>query len=60
MRLARLPNALVVALVLVCLLFPVLVVLLISFSSATYLRFPPPGFSLRWYTKLVGSDRRRE
>lgn len=56
MRFARLPNALLVTLVLVYLLFPVVVVLLISFSSATYLRFPPPGFSLRWYTKLIGSD----
>jgi putative spermidine/putrescine transport system permease protein len=55
-KLSRLPNALVVALVLVYLLFPVLVVVLISFSSATYLRFPPPGFSLRWYAKLVASD----
>lgn len=56
MKLSRLPNGLVVALVLVYLLFPVLVVVLISFSSATYLRFPPPGLSLRWYAKLVASD----
>lgn len=55
MKLTRLPNRLVAALVLVYLLFPVLVVLLISFSSATYLRFPPPGVSLRWYAKLVES-----
>jgi putative spermidine/putrescine transport system permease protein len=31
-------------------------VVVISFSSATYLRFPPPGFSLRWYAKLAASD----
>jgi putative spermidine/putrescine transport system permease protein len=55
-KLGRLPNALIAALVLVYLLFPVLVVLLISFSSATYLRFPPPGLSLRWYAKLVESN----
>jgi putative spermidine/putrescine transport system permease protein len=55
-RLARLPNVLLVTLVLVYLLFPVLVVLLISFSSASYLRFPPPGLSLRWYAKLVDSN----
>jgi putative spermidine/putrescine transport system permease protein len=41
------------ALVLAYLLFPVLVVVVISFSSVGYLRFPPPGFSLRWYTKLL-------
>ena len=40
-------------LVLAYLLFPVLVVVVISFSSVTYLRFPPPGLSLRWYTKLL-------
>ena len=56
MKWSRLPNGLVAALVLVYLLFPVLVVVLISFSSATYLRFPPPGLSLRWYAKLVASD----
>ncbi len=56
MKLSRLPNGLVAALVLAYLLFPVLVVLLISFSSATYLRFPPPGLSLRWYAKLLESD----
>ena len=56
MKWSRLPNGLVAALILVYLLFPVLVVVLISFSSATYLRFPPPGLSLRWYAKLVASD----
>jgi putative spermidine/putrescine transport system permease protein len=35
------------------LLFPVVVVVTISLSSATYLNFPPPGFSLQWYQKLV-------
>jgi putative spermidine/putrescine transport system permease protein len=40
-------------LVLVYLLFPVLVVVLISFSSARFLSFPPPGYSLRWYDKLL-------
>jgi len=35
------------------LLFPVLVVVVISFSSVGYLRFPPPSLSLRWYAKLL-------
>ena len=37
------------AMVLVYLVFPVLVVIPLSFSSAQYLTFPPPGFSLQWY-----------
>lgn len=37
----------------VYLLFPVIVVTTISLSSATYLNFPPPGFSLQWYQKLL-------
>ena len=45
----------VVAFALVYLLFPVLVVVTISFSAVGYLRFPPPAFSLRWYTKLLDS-----
>lgn len=36
-------------LVLAFLLAPILIVVPISFSSATYLTFPPPGFSMRWY-----------
>jgi putative spermidine/putrescine transport system permease protein len=36
----------VVALFLVA---PILLVIPMSFSSATYLHFPPPGWSLRWY-----------
>ncbi|MCO5178270.1 MAG: ABC transporter permease [Thermomicrobiales bacterium] len=36
-------------LVLIYLVFPVLVVIPLSFSSAQYLTFPPPGFSLQWY-----------
>ena len=38
-----------VGLVLGFLFLPVLVVLPLSFSSARYLTFPPPGFSLQWY-----------
>jgi putative spermidine/putrescine transport system permease protein len=38
----------VAALVLFYLVFPILVVIPLSFSAGTYLSFPPPGFSLRW------------
>jgi len=40
--------------VLVFLCLPVLVVVPMSFSSAASLAFPPPGFSLRWYSVLFG------
>ena len=40
---------LIVALVLLYLVFPVFVVAPVSFSSAKYLQFPPPGWSLQWY-----------
>jgi putative spermidine/putrescine transport system permease protein len=38
-----------VGLVLAYLVFPVFVVAPVSFSSARYLQFPPPGWSLQWY-----------
>jgi putative spermidine/putrescine transport system permease protein len=39
----------ITGLVLFYLVFPILIVVPLSFSSATYLSFPPPGFSLQWY-----------
>jgi putative spermidine/putrescine transport system permease protein len=44
---------LVVALVLFYLVFPVFVVVPVSFSSAKYLQFPPPGWSLQWYQNYL-------
>jgi len=35
--------------VLLFLMTPILIVVPLSFSNASYLRFPPPGWSLRWY-----------
>jgi putative spermidine/putrescine transport system permease protein len=42
--------------VLLCifLLGPLVVVVIVSFSSARYLTFPPPGLSFQWYEKLFG------
>ena len=37
-----------IAVVIVFLLLPILIVVPLSFSSASYLRFPPPGWSFRW------------
>ena len=42
----------VCALIVVYLIAPMIIVLIISFSSAPFLTFPPPGFSLQWYRKL--------
>lgn len=35
------------------LVIPLAVLVPISFSSGTYLRFPPPGFSLKWYRRYL-------
>jgi putative spermidine/putrescine transport system permease protein len=47
--LGRILLWIVVAVVLLYLIFPVFVVAPVSFSSAKYLQFPPPGWSLQWY-----------
>lgn len=36
-------------------LAPLLVVMVLSFSSGQFLSFPPPGFSLRWFVALAGN-----
>jgi putative spermidine/putrescine transport system permease protein len=40
-------------LALVLLLAPTLIVLVVSFTDGLSLRFPPPGYSLRWYAELM-------
>lgn len=40
--------------VLLFLALPIIIVVPMSFSSAESLRFPPPGFSLRWYESFFG------
>ena len=37
------------------LLAPLVVVVILSFSSGEYLTFPPPGWSVRWYGALLGN-----
>lgn len=44
-----LAGLLLTAAMFVFLLAPLLVVVLVSFTPTTFLRFPPSGFSLRWY-----------
>jgi putative spermidine/putrescine transport system permease protein len=42
----------ITALLVIFLVAPMLIVVVISFSSAPFLMFPPPGFSMQWYHKL--------
>jgi putative spermidine/putrescine transport system permease protein len=42
--------------VLVFLLLPILVIVPLSFSSSSFLAYPMPGWSLKWYQNLLGSD----
>ena len=42
-----------VSIILLYLIFPVFVVVPVSFSSAKYLQFPPPGWSLQWYQNYL-------
>jgi putative spermidine/putrescine transport system permease protein len=51
-RLGRLVNATFQALVYLYLLAPILIVIPVSFSEASYLVFPPRGFSWRWYANF--------
>lgn len=61
---ARLSYALIIGglavLALVVLVGPVLVVLAISFTEGRSLRFPPTGFSTRWYELLLDGVRSRQ
>jgi putative spermidine/putrescine transport system permease protein len=45
----------IVALILLAMIAPIVVVVVLSFSSASYLTFPPPAFGLRWYREYLGS-----
>ena len=47
--------ALFSTLVLLFLMAPVLIVLILSFSSARFLSFPPPGLSLQWYAHFFST-----
>jgi putative spermidine/putrescine transport system permease protein len=38
------------------LIAPLAIVLIVSFSSAPYLTFPPPSLSLRWYIRLSQTE----
>jgi putative spermidine/putrescine transport system permease protein len=44
----------ITSLLVVFLVAPMVIVVIISFSSAHFLSFPPPGFSMQWYRNLFG------
>jgi putative spermidine/putrescine transport system permease protein len=45
----------VVALILLVMIAPIIMVVVLSFSSVSYLTFPPPAFGLRWYRAYLDS-----
>ena len=49
----RLLRGSVCAVITLYLIAPLAIVVVISFSAAPFLQFPPPGLSLRWYHRLL-------
>ena len=49
-------RAALCVLIITFLIAPMVIVVIISFSSAPFLTFPPPGFSLQWYAKLFANQ----
>ncbi len=48
-RVGRVAYGTLIALLYAFLLLPVAIVVIASFNAGNYLRFPPQGFSLRWF-----------
>lgn len=48
-------RAVICILAAIYMIAPLFIVIAISFSSAPFLTFPPPGFSLRWYENMFGN-----
>jgi len=47
----------VCALVFLFIMIPVLIVIIISFSGTSYLKFPPSSFSFRWYQEFFSNKK---
>ncbi|MFP5511762.1 MAG: ABC transporter permease [Alphaproteobacteria bacterium] len=56
-RIAWIVTVISATLVLFFLMAPILAIVPLSFSSSTYLTYPLPGLSLRWYEDFLGSAR---
>jgi putative spermidine/putrescine transport system permease protein len=50
----RVALGVLVGCVLMFLIIPIAIIIPLSFGSAQYLQFPPPGFSLQWYHRFFG------
>lgn len=55
-RAGRLAFLILVGLIYAFLMLPIVVVLIASFNSGSYLKFPPDGFSLRWYAAFFNNQ----
>ena len=38
------------------LMVPIVVTLVVSFTNSTYMTFPPPGYSLKWYESALNAS----
>lgn len=52
-RLARLAFLGLVAFWQVFLVAPIVIIVIASFTSANYMTFPPPGFSVKWFAEVM-------
>jgi putative spermidine/putrescine transport system permease protein len=52
---ARLAEPAYLCIISVFILLPLVVLIPVSFSSADVLIFPPPGYSMQWFEKVLGS-----
>src|SRR5437667_1750975 len=55
-RITRMGLSVLTGAVLVFLVAPILIIVPLSFSSGSFLFYPLPGFSLRWYEDFFGSS----
>lgn len=53
LSLTRIALYVFTGLAMIWLMVPILIIAPMSFSSARFLQFPPPGWSLRWYETLL-------
>src|SRR6266542_994911 len=56
----RIVFGVLAAIAIVVLVVPSLIVLLTSFTSSPSLRFPPDGYSLRWYAALIDAEQMQQ
>lgn len=56
----RIVFGVMTAIALLVLVMPTVVILVTSFTSSESLRFPPEGYSLRWYQALLDADQMQQ